>query len=72
MSDVFIFGVGQGELDLTADTIEAIDQLGATLYHYSDPGGPVRHWFTARGYGDPFDRQLARDVAELIAKDGVL
>lgn len=72
----YMFGSGRGHLSSRA--ARAARKAGAELVNYTDPGcscgygcrdecrANQRHWFAGRNYGEPFNSQLAREVATAV------
>lgn len=65
------FGLGPGHLSDDADRVAR--EHDAWLTNYKDPGtGEIRHWFSCRNYGEPFDSMTAREVMEELERLGLL
>ena len=64
----FLFGLRYGTLTAAEEMLhDAVAKRYGIAFHYGDfPGEGWKSWFAGPNLGDPFDGQLAREVAAVL------
>lgn len=68
-----LFGCGYGRINKTLEKrVDAIaKKFGASFTWIVEPSGEHRYWFAGPNRGEPFDGDMARDVAEALRVAGI-